>query len=80
MRRPSGVPCHNCAPKDWRQTPNLTGNHELDAVIMKNPNRSIPHRLEHYLDVGGRVYGSSSRKNRPSGEDFNRELPGDIDD
>jgi len=49
MRNPKGHPCHECAPAEWRHTPDLTGSFELDEVIRKNANRNIPARLEYYL-------------------------------
>lgn len=50
MRNPKGHTCYECAPKDWRKTPDLTGSHELDAVILRNPNRNIPARLKLFLE------------------------------
>ena len=53
MKAPKGIPCHQCAPAEWRRTPNLTGSYELDAVIHRNGNKNIPDRLAYYLDCGG---------------------------
>jgi hypothetical protein len=49
MRTPKGSHTHDAAPKEWRRTPDLTGSYELDAAIMRNPNKDIPHRLAYYL-------------------------------
>lgn len=59
MRTPKGIPCHQCCPAEWRRTPNLTGSHELDAVIHRNGNRDVPARLAYYLDCAGdgQTYG-----------------------
>jgi len=59
-----GIPCHECAPKEFRKTPNITGSHELDAVIARSENPDVPRRLAMYGQVGsmhgshhaGRVY------------------------
>ena len=50
MKAPRTIPCHQCAPKEWRRVPDLTGSYELDGVIQRNSNKDIPHRLEYYLD------------------------------
>lgn len=50
MRRLKGVSCHQCAPKEWRHTPDLTGSYELDAVIARNPNKDMANRLEFYCE------------------------------
>ena len=42
--------CHECAPKDWRKTPDLTGSHELDAVIMHSKNPNVPDRLKMFME------------------------------
>ncbi len=46
---------HECCPEDWRKTPDVTGSHELDAVINQNSNKDIPDRLKMY--VGQEAYG-----------------------
>jgi len=50
MRYLKGSPHHECCPKEWRNTPDLTGSFELDAVISRNTNKDIPHRLAYYLE------------------------------
>ena len=41
---------HECAPKDWRKIPDMTGSHELDAVILRSKNGNIPDRLKVFLE------------------------------
>jgi len=48
MKWPKGTPRHAVAPKEFRQTPNFTGAHELDAVIHHNPNPDLKHRMALY--------------------------------
>ena len=42
---------HKCCPKDFRGTHDITGHHELDAVIERNTNNCIPARLELYVET-----------------------------
>jgi hypothetical protein len=48
---------HSVAPAEWRHTPDLTGSHELDAVIARNPNKDMSRRLDMYLDQADNAYG-----------------------
>lgn len=48
MRRRQGIPCHQCAPEEWRNTQDLTGSFELDAVISRNPNKDMSKKLDMY--------------------------------
>jgi len=41
--------CHELAPKEWRKTPLLTGDYDLDATILHRHNKDLPHRLELYI-------------------------------
>ena len=50
MDAPQGHHCHECCPKEWRNTPNFTGSHELDAVIHRNKNGNLPARMKLYAD------------------------------
>lgn len=50
MRYLKGQPHHECCPVEWRRTPDLTGCYELDAVIHRNGNKDVPHRLAYYLE------------------------------
>ena len=40
--------CHVCAPKEWRSTPDLTGDYDMDATILHRSNSDLPNRLELY--------------------------------
>jgi hypothetical protein len=40
---------HECAPKDWRDVPNLVGDYDLDATIMHRDNPALPARLSLYV-------------------------------
>jgi len=53
MRHPKGTPCHQCAPSEYRRTPDITGSFELDSVIKRNGNRDIPARLAYYCKGQG---------------------------
>ena len=44
-----------CAPKPWKDVPNVTGDYDLDATIMNRDNVDLPHRLALYTK--GQVYG-----------------------
>ena len=55
--------CHQCAPRDWRKTPNLTGDYDLDATILHRRNKDIAHRLELYTKRSGHSYGPSTAYN-----------------
>lgn len=48
---------HDCAPKDWRDVPNMTGDYDLDATIMHRDNPDLPRRLELYVKRGDNAYG-----------------------
>jgi hypothetical protein len=56
MKSLKGVECHKCAPKEWRDTPNLTGSFELDAMVMHTKNRDMADRLPHHV-ASGNSYG-----------------------
>ncbi len=49
--------CHQCAPREWRGVPNLTGDYDLDATIAHRPNRDLPHRLGLYTKRSRESYG-----------------------
>lgn len=36
---------HQCVPKEWRNTPVVSGSYELDEVIRRSKNRDLPSRL-----------------------------------
>jgi len=60
MKWPKGTPRHEIAPAEWRNTPNFTGSYELDAVIHRNPNPDLKHRMAMYGGHGGTVYGQKT--------------------
>jgi hypothetical protein len=43
---------HGCAPKPWRDVPNVTGDYDLDATILRRHNTDLPHRLDLYTKTG----------------------------
>lgn len=49
MKRPSNAPSHTCAPKEWRKTPVITGDFDLDETIMHRANTDLPHRLDQHI-------------------------------
>lgn len=49
MKRPKGYKNHQAAPTEFRGIPNITGNHELDAMIKKCKNKDVPNKLADYL-------------------------------
>jgi hypothetical protein len=51
---------HECAPKAWRDVPNLVGDYDLDATIQHRENPDLPRRLALYVKRGERAYGASS--------------------
>lgn len=42
-------PCHQCAPRDWRNVPIMTGDYDFDATIMHRKNPDMIGRLELYV-------------------------------
>ena len=40
---------HMCAPKAWREVPNVTGDYDADATIMARKNTDLPDRLNLYI-------------------------------
>ena len=60
MKAPKHHPCHQCAPRGWRTTPNMTGDYDMDATIMHRGNKSIPDRLSLYLRKGRSSYHPGS--------------------
>jgi hypothetical protein len=49
MRKPKNFSNHQCAPAEWRGTPDMTGSYEMDAMIMKTSNRDMIDRLKTHL-------------------------------
>lgn len=52
--------CHVCAPKGWRDIPNVTGDSDFDATILHRNNKNLPDRLELYVKRGDNAYGYRS--------------------
>lgn len=52
-----GHGCHDCAPKDWRDIPDVTGDYDLDATIMHRDNPDLPQRLNLYVKRDRNAYG-----------------------
>jgi len=50
-----GQPKHVCCPMEFREVPNITGSHELDAMIVRTKNRDARARLSDYNDAN--IYG-----------------------
>lgn len=48
---------HACAPKPWREVPNVTGDYDLDATIMNRRNADMPARLNLHVTKRGTAYG-----------------------
>lgn len=48
MKRMTGIHNHQCCPREFKGTPDFTGNFELDAVISRNPNKNMRDRLQFY--------------------------------
>ncbi len=55
--------CHECAPKEWRKTPNLTGDYDLDETIMHRHNGDMPKRLKVYTKDSKVSYGNKTGYN-----------------
>lgn len=58
--------CHDCAPKEWRIVPKVTGDYDLDATIGHSPNKDMQRKLSMYTGAGSygprtgyRVYGAN---------------------
>lgn len=49
MRRPKTYSTHDCAPEEWRNVPDMTGNAGMDAYIIHNPNKDMADRLKNHL-------------------------------
>ena len=41
---------HECAPREWRGVPDMTGNYELDAMLARATNADLPARLRLYME------------------------------
>lgn len=50
-------PNHECAPQDWRTTPNVTGDPDFDGSLVRCTNSDVPARLKLYLLTDEPGYG-----------------------
>jgi hypothetical protein len=57
MHKLAHAGCHECAPKGWRNVPNMSGDYDLDATILHRSNKSLPDRLALYLKHRPHAYG-----------------------
>lgn len=55
--------CHECAPKIWRTTPQVTGSYELDAGIARNENKNLPTRVKFFVEANDNIYGGRTAYN-----------------
>jgi len=62
-KRSDGYPCHQCAPRDWRNIPVISGDYDLDATIVNRKNQDMIGRLELYVRPKKASYGSTSAYN-----------------
>ncbi len=53
MKYPKGNNAHQCAPIDWRHTPNMTGDFEMDASIMNAKAKRLKTDLIHHIKADG---------------------------
>lgn len=49
MKHPKSHGHHECCPDEWRRTPDMTGSHELDAVIMRAKSKGLEQKLRDHL-------------------------------
>jgi len=56
MAKLQGCLPHEFCPKDWKEVPNITGSHELDAVIARSNNSDVNDRLKMYVDRQAGAY------------------------
>ena len=49
--------CHQCAPREWRNVPVLTGDYDLDATVLHRNNKDIVNRMNLYVRKSGKTYG-----------------------
>jgi hypothetical protein len=53
MKYPKGNNCHQACPIDWRHTPNMTGDFEMDASIMNAKAKRLKTDLIHHIKADG---------------------------
>lgn len=52
MKYPKGNNCHQCAPGEWRHTPNMTGDYEFDASVIHAKAKRLKTDLMHHIKDG----------------------------
>lgn len=67
MRLPKGKACYTCAPQAFRHTPDITGDHHVDAAIVHSTNKSLPSKLSMYILTDEPGYGPRTAYNGYSG-------------
>ena len=65
--QPRRARSHQCAPREWRDIPRITGDYDLDATILHRHNKDLPHRLLLYIRKGAFPYNPRSAYNGYSG-------------
>ena len=65
--RVSGGRCHQCAPREWRGLPNMTGDYDLVSTILHRHNKDLPHRLALYIRGAASPYNPRTAYNGYSG-------------
>ena len=50
------VDMHQCCPKEWRKTPVVMGDYDLDETLFHRNNKDLPNRLALYV-TQGKAYG-----------------------
>ncbi len=66
MPKIEGCENHRICPRDWRETPDVTGCYELDAVIARSNNADVRNRLWFYsgkVNAYGPLTGYSAYEN-----------------
>jgi hypothetical protein len=62
MRQPKGHREHTVAPPEWRHTPCMTGDYELDGAIQQCPNTDMAARIADHL-TGRNAYAPRTAYN-----------------
>ena len=62
MKLEKGYHCHECAPKEFRHTADLTGSHEFDASVMHSKAKRVKTDLKHHLKSDN-TYGPRTNYN-----------------
>jgi hypothetical protein len=57
MRNPRGFQAHQCCPPTHRQVPNITGDYDFDASLVRSKNTDLAAKFRSHLATGGPGYG-----------------------